>query len=155
MSELGNRRFQSYCVFSANGEWFAMPTVHVRDVVASPSPTTVPRSSPMLAGLSHTGSEFLPMLQLSAGDRNSQMLVLDGPQGHWGLLVESVASVQMLECSTECCGQQDEWSAVVIGSSTFRNRPVRVLDAGRLYGLAAEMLQTYWAVEGLALTEST
>ena len=83
------------------------------------------------------------------------MLVLDGPQGHWGLLVESVASVQLLECSTECCEQQDEWSAVVVGSSNFRDCAVRVLDAGRLYGLAAEMLQTHWSVEGLALTEST
>jgi hypothetical protein len=82
------------------------------------------------------------------------MLVLDGPQGHWGLLVESVASVQLLECSTECCEQQDEWSAVVVGLSNFRDCAVRVLDAGRLYGLAAEMLQTHWSVEGLALTES-
>jgi chemotaxis signal transduction protein len=142
----------SHCIFNSGEGWFALPTVNVRRVVGNPSVALIPRSHPILAGLCHAGSEFIPVLRLSKAnaDANGQMLVVDGPNGRWGLLVEHIVSIELIECSSDTDGHQDEWSTAITGSSLFRNRIVRVLSSDELYLLAERTLRTDWSNAGIA-----
>ncbi len=142
---------EKYCVFVTGGTWFAFPATSIREVAGRPTLAIVPRSNPVLAGLCHEGSEFLPVLRLpsrashASHSSEQKMLVLNGPNGAWALLIDQVHGIESLECSHDAEGYFDDWSTAVMGTSTLNDNFVRILNPDGLYRLAEQMLQRDWA----------
>jgi len=151
MNALSAPEAEKYCVFLTGGIWFALSATMIREVAGRPTLAIVPRSNPVLAGLCHEGSEFLPVLRLPS--RASQpshaseqkMLILHGPNGAWALLIDEVHGIESLECSHDTEGYFDDWSTAVMGTSTWNKQFVRILNPDGLYRLAEQMLQRDWA----------
>jgi chemotaxis signal transduction protein len=151
----GEQTCEKYCVFERGGALYAILGTSVREVGLRPKISTVPGSHPMLAGLGHIRNEFLPFLRMhdssgyekSAG-QESQMVVISGDHGPWGLLVDRVIDLLPLEVSL-CSDKQGfhGWLGAAMGSATLDHRVVRVLDERALYRLATETLNGYWTRE--------
>jgi chemotaxis signal transduction protein len=146
---------EKYCVFDRGDTLFAILATSVREVGLRPKISTVPGSHAMLAGLGHVRNEFLPFLQLNTSSNygkphgdESQMVIVSGDNGPWGLLVDHVLGLMPLEVSlcSDVHGAQG-WMAAVMGSATLDHRVVRVLDERALYRLATETLNAYWTCE--------
>lgn len=141
---------EKYCVFLTGGLWFALPATSIREVAGRPTLAMVPRSNSVLAGLCHEGSEFLPVLRLPSRasvpshSSEQQMLVLHGPNGVWALVIDQVHGIESLECSHDAEGYCDDWSTAVMGTSTWNEHIVRVLNPDGLYRLAEQMLKRDW-----------
>ena len=149
----------SYCLFRTEGMWFAIGALQIREVIACPRWAEVPRSHSMLAGLYHEGSEFLPVLQLPSSvdtstirseERHRQMLVIEGPNGPWGFLVNQVVGIESFEFSHEQDAFVDDWCTAVMGTATWQKDIVRVLNADGLYRHAEGALKRNWAAEPIA-----
>ncbi len=151
MSTLDAPVAEKYCVFLTGGLWFALPATLIREVVGRPTLAIVPRSNPVLAGLCHEGSEFLPVLRLpsrashASHSSEQKMLVLNGPNGAWALLIDQVHGIESLECSHDAEGYFDDWSMAVMGTSTLNDNFVRILNPDGLYRFAEQMLKRDWA----------
>jgi chemotaxis signal transduction protein len=129
----------------------------VREVLLRPEIVPVPHCDGVLAGLCHVRSDFLPVLSLRgllAGDtscatREPQMLVVNGDECAWGLLVDQVAALESLEPSIAPDDELDNtWSATVLGWASYRDWVVRVLDPRRFYRSAERMLEGLWSAAG-------
>ncbi len=157
MNSLNAPTGEYYCVFLTGGVWFAIPAKVIREVAGRPTLATVPRSDPVLAGICHEGGEFIPVLRLpsrAGADLNrpsresdEQMLVLYGPNGAWGLLIDQVHGIESLECLQDAEGYCDDWSTAVMGTSTLKDQKdqvVRILNPDGLYRLAEQMLKRDW-----------
>lgn len=138
-----------YCIFQVAGDFFAAAATQIREITSKPGYATAPCSSSVLAGVWHEGSEFLPMLRLpfqanSDPDNETHVLVIHGPFGRWGLLVDHVHNIATIECSqgNEACN--NEWSTALMGMSTWNGQSVRVLNLDGLYRLSEEMLEYDW-----------
>jgi chemotaxis signal transduction protein len=143
---------EKYCVFERGDALYAILGTSVREVGLRPKISTVPGSHPMLAGLGHIRNEFLPCLRLSDPSgydkslgHESQMVIISGDNGPWGLLVDRVIDLLPLEVSL-CSDKQgfQGWLAAAMGSATLDHRVVQVLDERALYRLASETLNRYW-----------
>jgi hypothetical protein len=67
---------------------------------------------------------------------------MTGPSGPWALQVDEVTSLASLEISVDSDVKfRDSWTAAVMGSATYGDRVVRVLDPNCLYRLAEQALQ--------------
>ena len=53
-----------YCVFEVDSEFFAASATQIREITSKPDYAKAPCSSPILAGLWHEGSEFVPVLRI-------------------------------------------------------------------------------------------
>ncbi len=142
-----------HCVFRRGTSWFALPALSVREVLLRPAIAHVPSTGPLLTGLCHVRSEFLPVLNLGpllGGDASShateaQMLVVTSGDGNWGLLVDQVAALTSLETSVSAEGNSNSWFAAVLGWATYHDQVVRVLEPSIFYRLAEAALEQEWA----------
>ena len=142
-----------YCIFRQSAHWYGLSALSVLEVAVAPDLVSIPNSDPVLAGLTHLRSEFLPVVQLptlaheprteDVGEQ--QLLVVDGVQGPWGLLVDHVAGLESLEVSpSHDMPIADDWAAASTGSATSNSRLIRVLDARRVFFLVERTLQHHW-----------
>ena len=142
-----------YCVFRQGGSLFAVPAIRVLEVSANPGVSSVPGADSVLAGLCHLRNEFLAVLDLRAlaGEDgvdldDQQLLVFDGSNGPWAVLVDRVVGLEALEVSiSQDVHAADDWSAAMIGSATLRNQAIRILDPNRVYRLVDSILRRSWA----------
>jgi len=146
-----------HCVFRCHQAWFAMPAVSVREITYAPLLTRIPGSHPLLAGMCHLRSEFIPVIQLDALLDNStveqtkarKLLVLQGQLGHWAILISEVAALVALETLTHNDGNLDDPSSgVVLGTAMFHDEVVRVLDTHRVLQWAQALLEQHWRSMG-------
>jgi hypothetical protein len=73
------------------------------------------------------------------------MLIVNGPEGSWGLLADEVKALATLETSaTAETGFEDVWSEAVAGWSAYQSQVVRVLDPSRFYRAAQRALEQWW-----------
>jgi len=144
---------EKYCVFERAATLYAVLAMSVREVGLRPSFAAVPESSGILAGLTHLRNEFLPLVRdlttapgaAERGPHESQVVVILGDQGPWGLLVDRVVGLSPLDVSlcNESLGRG--WAKAVMGSATLDHRIVRVLDERALYRSIADELNRHWA----------
>jgi chemotaxis signal transduction protein len=102
-------------------------------------------------GLCHLRAEFLPVLRLevlvnqeesSAARSPSQVVVMTGAGGPWGISVDQVVALEPLEVVINF--DDHERSSVVMGSANYRDQVVRVLNHTSLIRRAQEVLKKYW-----------
>ena len=145
----------THCVFRSGAGRFALPADAVREVLPCPALVAVPHSDPVLVGVCHLRSEFVPVLRPNElaleGERHppteQQLIVIDQKGGPWGLLVDQVAGLMSLELSAAAddeAGEVQDTSALV-GWATYESEIVRVLDAQRLHAQALETLTKSWS----------
>jgi purine-binding chemotaxis protein CheW len=123
-------------VFRAGGERFALPLEAVREVVLPQPPfARVPRSGPAVRGAMNLRGRVVPVVDLAAllglaapplGERDGQVLVLDGERPGLGLLVGLVLGVEALAPGRPAGGGPSRGLAAAAGG------PVTVLDAPAL-----------------------
>lgn len=153
MSKHDRQHDERYCVFRSGSSWFALPAGIVQEVSFRPNVVPVAPAAPVLAGLCHFRNEFLAVLSLrdllpDMSDQatfESQVVVIQGADGPWALLVDEVATLESLDLTSaaETVGE-DDWSDVVMAWATFRDHAVRVLDADAFYRLAQGALEDSW-----------
>ena len=165
MNQLALDNSERYCVFQSGGSWFGIPALAVRSVVPRPEITPAPHSDPMLKGLCHIQNEFIAVVSLQAltriqyetsPDAEQQLLTILGPQGPWGLLIDEAVSLAVLETSISTfSNHQDQWSKVTLGSATFQNQVLQILDPTEIYSYASNLLDMYWRSTGQPELELT
>lgn len=158
MSQLTLDNSERYCVFQSGGSWFGIPALAVRRIVPRPEITPSPHSDPILKGICHIQNEFIAVVSLQAltqiqyetsPDTEQQLLTILGPRGPWGLLIDEAVSLAVLETSISTfSSHQDQWSKVTLGSATFQNQVLRILDPNAIYSYAAKLLDMYWQTAG-------
>jgi len=146
---------EKYCLLRRGESWFGVPAFMVREITLAENMVPVPGTPDILAGLCHMRCEFVPVLDVPALSLQRQapaspaekLLVLSGAQGPWGLIVDEVETLQPLEVAVTADARGDDpWSAAVMGSSTYRDRVVHVLDPNALYRAAENALATRTAI---------
>ena len=131
----------TYCVFRYRGHTFAVTASCLREVSSSPKFAELPVRSRGLAGICHLRNEFVPVLRVPVRNESqakldeaaSKMLTLQGAHGDWGLLADEVVAITPLDFTGGPSKYQDEWSAAWLGSTTFREEVVQILDPTGLY----------------------
>jgi len=153
MLETTSQSVERYCLFRSGTSWFAMPAVCVQEVSFRPPVTPIPSAASVLAGLCHFRNEFLAVLSLrkllpevsSSPSPESQIIVVQGNDGPWALLVDEVAALESLDASSSLDSENDDdWADVVTAWATFRDHSVRILDPDTFYRLAHEALHESW-----------
>ena len=132
----------SFCLFRKGTVWLAVPAKVLREVLPLPKIVPLPRTRPILAGLCHLRSEFVPVLRLTrllpdephGGEQF--VLLIDDSGGDWGILVDEVHSLVAVEPSHAPEGQSGGWESTVIGWATIDQEIVRILDPQRFRELA-------------------
>lgn len=138
-----------YCIFESNHAHYAVSAAHIREITTRPRfAAALPRQR-NLAGIWHEGSEFLPILRLpfesdepQEPEREQQILVIQGANGHWCLLIDRVITVAELEYTL--CTEQSEWSAVILGMSKLNEHSIRVLSLDGIYRITEQFLKQAW-----------
>jgi len=142
-----------YCVFRRGTSWFAVPALAVREVLFRPAIAHVPNTSPLLSGLCHVRTEFLPVLNLGpllGGDASAQgdatqLLVISSDERTWGLLVDQVVALNSLETYVSAERDSNSWFAAVLGWARYQDQVLRVLDPSAYYRVAETALEQEWA----------
>ncbi len=143
-----------YCVFKSGDGWFGVPALAVHAVVPRLKISRIPCSDPILRGLGHIQNEFVPVISFQSltevqyettPDREQQILLIDGPQGRWGLLIDQAVTLASLEPSFATVSDHENgWSRVTAGSASFQQRVIQVLDPVAMFHYAANLLGMYW-----------
>ena len=112
----------------------------------------------MLKGLCHLQNEFFPVVSLqaltqiqyeTAPDSEQQLLIINGPQGAWGLLIDQAVTLAVLEASISTfSNHQDQWSKVTLGSASYQNQVLQILDPTAIYAYASNLLNMFWQSAG-------
>lgn len=154
MNQIALDNSERYCVFRSGDSWFGIHALAVRSVVPRPAITRTPHSDPILIGLCHLQNEFIPVISLQAltqiqyetsPEAEQQLLIILGPQGSWGLLIDQAVTLVALETSiSTLSNQQDKWSKVTTASASFHNRVLQILDPNALYHYASSLLDMFW-----------
>ena len=157
MSQHSFDHSERYCVFQDGDDWYGIPALAVSSVVPVPTITQIPLSDPVLEGICHIRNEFLPVINLQSlaqshyatlASSEQQLLVLLGPTGRWGLLIDQVVALVALEASLSASNdQQDQWSQVTFGSASYQNQILKLLDPAVMYQYASNLLEMYWQCE--------
>ncbi|MBJ42792.1 MAG: hypothetical protein CMJ80_05840 [Planctomycetaceae bacterium] len=142
---------EKYCVFERDSQVYGVLATSVQEVGLRPNIAPVPDSHPMLAGLGRVRNDFVPLLHAESQstrttrDSESQVVVMMGDHGPWGLLVDNVVGIVPLEVSlcSESHGTQG-WSAAVMGAATTDGRVVQVLDERSLYRFSVSLFRQFW-----------
>lgn len=135
------------CIFRKGSTWLALPAKVVREVRTRPRLVTIPRSSPILSGMSHIRSEFLPVLNLSEllpeerSGNEDFLLIIEDADGDWGLLVDEVRSLAFVEFSNAPEEHREMWESAVVGWTTYEENIIRILDNIRFRELASRQLR--------------
>lgn len=154
MLDKTSQSVERYCLFRSGTSWFAMPAVCVQEVSFRPDVMPVPSAAAVLAGLCHFRNEFLAVLSLrrllpeiaSSTTPESQIVVVQGSDGPWALLVDEVAALDTLDASCSLdSDNDDDWADVVTARATFREHSVRILDPDTFYRLAYGTLHESWS----------
>lgn len=135
-----------FCIFGVGDSTFAASATQIREIASKPDYSAIPCKSANLAGLWHEGTEFLPIIRLPfqsdlRPDRETQVLVIDSLQGHWGLLVDQVITVAEIDYAVAGETNESEWSSAVLGMATWENRSVRVLQLDAVYRITEQILK--------------
>lgn len=154
MNQLALDNSERFCVFRSRNCWFGVSAVAVRSIVPRPKLTHTPLSDPILQGMCHLQNEFIPVLSLQAITQiqyettpgaEQQLLIMLGSQGSWGLLIDQAVALATLETSISTLShRQDKWSKVIIGSASFQNQVLQVLDASAMYHYMESLLDMFW-----------
>ncbi len=154
MTQITLDNSERFCVFRSGDCWYGIPALAVRSVVPRPKMTCLPYSDPILTGLCHLQNEFIPVISLQAltqiqyersADAEQQLLIMLSPQGSWGLLIDQAVTLAALETSISTfSNRQDKWSRVTIGSASFQNQVLQILDLSAMYHYVASLLDMFW-----------
>ena len=141
-----------YCVVRYHDAWYALPSGVVREVMLCPDVTPLPNSSPILRGITHINNEFLTVTEPLLGEptesqqhqrgESRQLLVVTGPDGAWGLLVDEVADLTNLDDFQPHQSSREELR--FLGVATHRNHDLHVLDVEETYRSIASNLKSSW-----------
>lgn len=158
MTSFEQTQATSYCVLVCRGESFAFPASAVRNVTPACELSPLPVSHSGLAGLTYMHKEFVPVFDLQSWIQPGQIFPENGQQtiflnsdfGPWGILIDQVLGLESIEVSfngtrnSETRSETPGWPGVNIGSATFQERFVSVLDADLLFGLVNDHLRNHW-----------
>ncbi len=154
---------QRYCVFRSGAGWFGLPALSIVQVAHRPKVTVIPGSHSILCGLAHVRNEFLPVFsfgKITDFDEQeeryeNQMLVINGTQGSWGLLIDQTVAVAELETSFSSLNvAEDRWSLVTAGSASYRDHVLQILDPVSLFQFIVCKLDDYWGAAWVSQSES-
>ena len=108
----------------------------------------------MIRGVCHVRNEFLPVVSLrsllnieyEAGESEQQMIILSNRSSTWGLLVDRTEGLEDLETSysTLSAGGDAIWSKVVVGTATYGQHVIQVLDTDAIYQDVCQLLDSFW-----------
>ncbi|WP_203328982.1 chemotaxis protein CheW [Candidatus Laterigemmans baculatus] len=153
-----------HCVFRVGSSWHSMLATSIREVTMTPVLVRVPGSDLLLAGLCHFRNEFIPVVDLNPLLENTsitrraagKMLVIGGAGGNWALLVDEVIALESLETLVHGDARSHDGGATaVLGTATFRDQVVRVLDPNTLYRRAEQRLRSGWSNLSQPLAQSS
>ena len=154
MNQLQLDNSERYCVFQCADRWYGVPALSVRSIVPVPAITPAPYSDPILEGIVHLQNEFLPVVNLRSLTEiqydqtvatDQQLAVLLGPEGAWGLLIDRAETLASLEVAfTEMANEQDRWAKAVLGSASYQNQILQILDTAALYEYASSLIDGFW-----------
>lgn len=154
MNQLALDNSERYCVFKSDDNWYGVPALSVRSIVPRPELTSAPHSDPILKGICHIQNEFLPVVSLQAltqiqyetsPESEQQLLILLGPQGPWGLLIDGASALAALEISISTySNQHDQWAKATVGSATYQNQVLQILDPNAVFEYAASLIDGFW-----------
>lgn len=142
-----------YCVFACRGEAFAFPALSIRNVTPRCELSPMPLSHSSLAGLAYLHKEFVPVFDLqewiatdkTMAETGQQTLFLNSDCGPWGLLIDQVLGLEPIEVSFNGAPSPElKWTNVNIGSATFQERFVSILDGELLFDLLNQQLTDQW-----------
>jgi len=142
---------EKYCILRLRSSWFALPAMSLREVVTRPALVAVPATHPVMEGLCHLRAEFLPVLRLAMllnedevqpESHPSQVLVMMGASGPWGISVDQVVALEALEVVINF--DDHDRASVVLGSANYRDQIVRVLNHTALLRRAQLWLDKHW-----------
>ncbi len=158
MKQLVLDNSERHCVFRSGEGWYGIPALAVRSIVPRPVITPIPQSDPILKGLCHLQNEFFPVVSLQAitriqyetsPDAEQQLMIVHGPHGPWGLLIDQAVGLAALEASISAISnRQDPWSKVTLGSASFQNQVLQILDPSALYHYTSNLLGMFWQTTG-------
>lgn len=143
-----------YCVFRADDAEYAVSADLIREVADLVPIVPVPDAPSVLVGMCHLRTEFIPVLGVNpligAGQSRvrdaSYLLVFAPDEGPWALLIQRALTLEVLEVGfADSVNEWDNVSRIAQGTATYRDSVVRVLDANRLYRIAAEILDAQWS----------
>lgn len=154
MNQLKLDNSERYCVFRNDGSWYGLPALAVRNIVHDPRITPAPYSDPILHGICHTQNEFIPVVSLQAlteiqydkaRPELQQLMILLGPQGPWGLMIDEAVALAALETSISTfSNNQDRWAKATLGSASYQNHVLQILDPTAIYEYAASLIDGFW-----------
>lgn len=154
MENLSLETAQRYCVFQSSNAWYGIPCLNVRSVVPKPNITRLPFSDPVIRGVCHIRNEFLPVvslrsllnIQYEAGESEQQMIILSNRSTAWGLLVDRTDGLEDLETAYSTLSDSNDasWSKVIVGTATYRQHVIQVLDSDAIYQDACQLLESFW-----------
>lgn len=158
----GNLQSERFCTFRSGESGYGIPALSVQSVTLSPPLTRVPHADPILRGICHVQNEFVPVFSLLAlmqicheqkHESEQQMLIVNGPAGNWGLLIDETLGLAELEISfSALSNQEDSWSKISIGSASFRNQVLQILDPLAIHQYAIHLLDAFWLDQEKAVT---
>jgi len=142
------------CVFRSGENWFGIGALAIRGIVPRPDIAELPHADASLKGVCHIQNEFVPVVSLRAlssiqyetsADAEQQIAILLSPQGLWGLLIDEATTLAELEISiSNFSDQSDPWSRVVIGSASWNDQVLQILDPVAVHQYASRLLEMYW-----------
>lgn len=142
------------CVFRSGENWFGIGALAIRGIVPRPDIAELPHADASLKGVCHIQNEFIPVLSLRAlssiqyetsADSEQQLAILLSPQGMWGLLIDEATTLAELEISiSNFSDESDPWSRVVIGSASWNDQVLQILDPLAVHQYASRLLEMYW-----------
>ena len=142
------------CVFRSGENWFGIGALAIHGIVPRPEIAELPHADASLKGVCHIQNEFIPVVSLRAlssiqyetsADAEQQLAILLSPQGMWGLLIDEATTLAELEISiSNFSDDSDPWSRVVIGSASWNDQVLQILDPVAVHQYASRLLEMYW-----------
>jgi len=144
-----------HCVFRSGTSWFSVPAISVREIMIAPDMVSVPSCHPLLVGVCHLRSEFIPVISLNAlpdmdasetAPLQNKLMVING-SSVWALLIAEAAALESLETLITPEARMDDANHTpVMGTAMFRDQIVRVLDPNRIFRRAQQTLEDLWSL---------
>lgn len=152
-----------YCVFQADGAVWAIAAASVREIADAAPIVIVPGAPSEVVGVCHIRMEFVPVLSLpgllgeAGSDRQTAefLLILDGGEGPWALPIQRALSLHTLEIAVGEAAMDGQLpSSGILGTASFRDEVLRLVDPSWLYRRAHEVIESHWRREPVGCDES-
>lgn len=120
---------------------FGIPIMRILEILGAPATQPVPLAPPHIGGLVHYRGEVLTavslrsLLGIPAHSRPPDILVFEGPDGYFGLLVDAVGEVMTVsarEFEANPSTLDDRRKSLFAGTYKLNNGLLVMLDPGRL-----------------------